>query len=205
MATPTPSRNNARLPRRLAALGLAGGLALGGAGALLIPAVASAASTATAAAGSGVSWIQGALAPLVTDGTLTQAQADSVAGALEAAKPERSGKGGGMGRRGAGLDAAAGAIGITADELRTALRDGQTIADVAGAAGVDVQTVIDSMFTAAETALDQAVTDGKLNQEQADTRKAAATERATAIVNGERRAHPERPADAPADDAAPTS
>ena len=205
MDTPSPSKTSSRMPRRLAVWGLASGLALGGAGAVLIPTVASAASGATAAAGSGVSWIQDALAPLVSDGTLTQAQADSVASSLDAARPNRPGPGGRFGLRGAGLDAAAGAIGVTTDELRDALRDGQTMADVAGTAGVDVQTVIDAMVTAEQAALDQAVTDGKITQEQADARMAGATERATAIVNGERPAHPERPADAPADETAPAA
>ena len=44
------------------------------------------------------------------------------------------------------LGAAAESLGITEDELRTALReDGQTLAEVAAAEGVDVQVVIDAI------------------------------------------------------------
>ncbi|MET0902177.1 MAG: hypothetical protein ABWZ52_02960, partial [Acidimicrobiales bacterium] len=57
------------------------------------------------------------------------------------------------------LSVAAEAIGITEDELRTALEGGQSIAQVAEANGVDVQTVIDAMVAAGterlETAIDE--------------------------------------------------
>ncbi len=205
METPTPSTrpdtSNARtrLPRRLAVLGLAGGLALGGAGAVLIPAVASAASSATGTAGSGVSWIQNVLAPLVSNGTISQAQADAVGSALDAARPAGPPAGGRRG--GPGLDAAASALGITGDQLRDRLQGGQTIAQVASANGVGVQTVIDAMVAAESSALDQAVTDGKLTQAQADARKADAAAHATAIVNGQRPARPGPRPGAPADTA----
>src|SRR4051794_17858614 len=44
---------------------------------------------------------------------------------------------------GPNLDAAATALGITTDELKTELESGKTIAQVASDKGVDVQTVID--------------------------------------------------------------
>ena len=64
--------------------------------------------------------------------------------------PERGPGGPGRGHFGAGLDAAAEAIGIESEELRTALRDGSTIAEVAEANDVDVQTVIDALVADAE-------------------------------------------------------
>jgi hypothetical protein len=55
----------------------------------------------------------------------------------------------GMGMRmGMGLDAAATAIGITTDELRTELQAGKTIAQVAQAHNVDPQKVIDVLVAA---------------------------------------------------------
>ena len=66
--------------------------------------------------------------------------------------PDRGPGGPGRGHFGAGLDAAAEAIGIESEELRTALRDGSTIAEVAEANGVDVQTVIDALVADAEAA-----------------------------------------------------
>ncbi|HEX4904095.1 MAG TPA: hypothetical protein VFU93_01495 [Acidimicrobiales bacterium] len=68
------------------------------------------------------------------------------------------------GRRGPGLEAAATALGMTAEELRAQLEAGQTIAEVAAAEGVDVDTVIDAMVAEATE----------------DIR-----ERITAVVNGE--------------------
>lgn len=66
---------------------------------------------------------------------------------------------GGGHRMGMGLDAAATAIGITTDELRTELQAGKTIAQVAEAHGVDVNTVIDAMVTEATTNLRDRITD----------------------------------------------
>jgi uncharacterized protein YidB (DUF937 family) len=63
-------------------------------------------------------------------------------------------------RRSAAIRTAAEAIGIEADELRDALRDGQTIAQVAEANGVDPQDVIDALV-------------------------ARSTERITKVVNGD--------------------
>ena len=115
--------------------------------------------------------------------------------------PDRGGPGGPGGRHlfRPGLDAAADAIGITEDDLRAALQDGDTIADVATANDVEVQTVIDALVADATAHIDEEVAEGDLTEEEAAERKADLEERITALVNGER---PERPADAPvADDA----
>jgi hypothetical protein len=129
-------------------------------------------------------WMTDALAQLVEADTITQAQADAVAEALKAARPD--GGPGHVGRGpGPGLTVAATAIGISEDDLRTALQGGDTIADVARAKGVDVTTVIDAIVAEMNSHLDEAVADGHLTQAQADERKANATERATDLVNGE--------------------
>lgn len=86
---------------------------------------------------------------------------------------------------GAGLDAAAEAIGISEDDLDTALRDGQTIAEVAEANGVDVQVVIDALVTEATARLDEAAQEGRIDAAEADERTADLTERITDLVNGE--------------------
>ena len=100
--------------------------------------------------------------------------------------PDR-GPGHGGGHFGAGLDAAAEAIGITSEELRTALRDGSTIAEVAEANSVEVQTVIDALVADAGAAIDQAVANGRLTEERAAEIKANLPERFEAMVNGEGR------------------
>jgi prolyl-tRNA editing enzyme YbaK/EbsC (Cys-tRNA(Pro) deacylase) len=119
--------------------------------------------------------------------------------------PEHMGQGpggrgpGGPGRhaRGEGLEAAADAIGVTPEELRTALRDGSTIAEVADANDVDAQAVIDAMVAEATSHIDEAVADGHLDADRAETMKANLVERITALVNGE------RPAWGPGDEPAP--
>jgi hypothetical protein len=109
------------------------------------------------------------LQTLVDDGTLTSSQLDAVVAALEAARP-MGGHGGqnhggpGMGgqrgeKRQEMLTSAAEAIGITADELKTAIKGGQTIAQVAEANGKSVQSVIDALVAQASADLTQRITD----------------------------------------------
>ncbi len=108
------------------------------------------------------------------------------------------GPGHGHGHFGVGLDAAAKAIGIDSEELRTALHDGSTVAEVAQAHGVEVQAVIDALVADAQAKLDQAVTDGRLTEARATEIKANLPDRITAMVNGEgpfRAGHPDDDAD----------
>jgi hypothetical protein len=58
-----------------------------------------------------------------------------------------------------GLEAAADALGMTVDDLRAELQDGKTIAAVADAKGVDVQTVIDAMVAEATADITEHITD----------------------------------------------
>ncbi len=153
------------------------------------------------------------LQPLVADGTLTQEQLDTVVETLMENAPERDGRGGRGGhggrgdhdgprggRGGHGLEAAATALGLTADELRVELRDGATLADIAADEGVAVQTVIDAMVAELETHLDEHVASGELTQEEADAKLAKATEKITDLVNNGR---PDRGGEpAPADPSA---
>jgi hypothetical protein len=71
-----------------------------------------------------------------------------------------------------GLEAAAEALGMTADELSTQLWGGKTLADLAEAAGVDLQDVRDAVNAALEAAqrdaIEQAVEDGTITREYAD-------------------------------------
>lgn len=95
------------------------------------------------------------------------------------------------GGRGARLDAAATALGMTVEELRTALADGSTIAEVAAAQGVAVQTVIDALLAEVQAHLDAEVAAGEHTAEEAAAKLAAATARITEMVNNPM---PERPA-----------
>jgi hypothetical protein len=126
----------------------------------------------------------------VADNTISQAQADAVIAALEAARPAKGRHGhgpGGKGFRGGPgrLDAAATAIGITVDELRTALRDGKSLADVAKDKGVDPEKVVSALVAELKAHLDQEVASGRRTQAEVDQKLAGATERIRAFVNGE--------------------
>lgn len=174
--------------RSIAAATVAASIAIGGLGGAVLgaPGLAGAAESATGAA----SWVQDALSGLVDDGTITQAQADAVGTALEEARPERRFGHGGF-RMHLGSEVLTDALGVTEDELRTALQEGKTIAEVAEAEGVALDAVIDALVAEHETHLDERVAAGDLTQAQADERLEGARERITAMVNGER---PERPA-----------
>ena len=136
--------------------------------------------------------LQEVLQPLVDDGTITQDQADKVIAALVAARPLGGPDGGPMGgghRRhggliGQGLDIVATTLGITTDEVRTALQSGQTIADLAVSKGKTAQDVIDAIVAEATTKINGKVTAGDMTQAQADQLIAGLTTGITAFVNG---------------------
>ncbi len=136
----------------------------------------------------------------VKDGKLTQAQADKIkAEAKNGFKGGffgHAGKGKGTpqgraGRAGAGfgfgeqtvLDAAAKALTITSDELKTQLKAGKSIADVATDKKIDIKTVKDAMLAATKADLAAKVKDGKLTQAQADNRYQEASSRIDKVVD----------------------
>ena len=115
------------------------------------------------------------------DGTITQAQADAVAAALQAARP---GPGMRVGHLIADLDTAAQAIGIDADALHDALQDGQTLAEVAQANGVEPQTVSTRWSPPPSPASRDDVSAGRLSQDEADRLLADLESHITDLVNG---------------------
>ncbi len=81
----------------------------------------------------------------------------------------------GHGGRGLGqpeLEAAAKVLGMSTDELSTALKDGKTLADLATAANVDIQDVQDAITAAHATEMRtrsaQSVTGGTITKAKAD-------------------------------------
>lgn len=163
---------------KLIIAGTAGVLSLGGL-AVAVPALADTGSPA----GSAVDRITEALSGLVSDGSITQEQADEVASTLDEAG---IGRGGGHHGGGPVLSAAATALGMTEDELRTALEaDGATLAHVAEERGVEVDALVDALVTVQQERIAAAVEDGRLTQEQADERLADLEERVTERVNTE--------------------
>src|SRR5262245_647907 len=83
------------------------------------------------------------------------------------------------------LDAAAEAIGVDTIDLAAALRDGDTIADVALAHDVPVSDVVDAVVTSEQERLERLVDDGMLTRDQAETLTENLRERASDFVNGD--------------------
>jgi polyhydroxyalkanoate synthesis regulator phasin len=93
---------------------------------------------------------------------------------------------GGFGARGGvfggGLDAAATALGITPEQLRTEL-PGKSLAQVAQAHGKSATDVASALKNAAHTRIDQAVTAGRLTADQATTQKTQIDQRIDQQIN----------------------
>jgi len=179
--------------KRTAGLILTGVLATGAVGAVAM--TPASATTSDNVVTSRLAHIKSVLSGLVKDGTLTQAQADRVAGTLDSQPPMagmggRGGRGGMGGGGGMGMvqshDAAAKALGLTSDELYTAVQGGKSLADVAKDQKVSVDSLVKAMVADAEGDLAAAVKAGTMTQAQADTMKSSLTERITDQVNGVR-------------------
>lgn len=142
--------------------------------------------------------IRDTLQPLVDDGTLTADQLDKIVAALVAADPGDGDGDGGMGpggkghgaMLGVGLQTVADTLDITVDDVRTAIQNGTTLADLATEHGKTAQQLIDALVAEAETHLADEVKGGTLTQAAADTRLDEATQRITDFVNNTRAAGP---------------
>ena len=85
--------------------------------------------------------------------------------------------------RAAGAKTVATTIGISTDELKQDLKNGQSIAEIATAHNVDPQTVATALVNQIDARIDKAVTDGKLTQERADTLKGKAPTVVDKVIN----------------------
>jgi len=174
---------------RASGLVLAGAVGLAGlaVGASLSPVAASAAtSTATAAVTERVTAIKNALAGLVKDGSITQSQADKVATTLDDTLPKGGGFGRHGGRGGLDLDTVAGVLGVSADELRTQLQSGKTLAQVARRQNISQATLVDKLVAAEKARIAAAVKAGRLTQARADAVTADLKTRITQRVTSTR-------------------
>ncbi len=160
--------------RKTARATIVGALVVGGiAGAAILgPLSAAAASPAPSAAISSPS----ATTAAGTTGTTTDTDTDT----------DHAGGAGGFGHSESVSDTSvvAKAIGITEAELKTALTGGQTVAAVAKAHNVPLQTVIDALVADGTSELAAQVANGSITQAQADAQKAEILQRATAQANG---------------------
>ena len=178
--------------KKLVVAAAAGALTLTGL-AVAVPAVAATDETDGTSSSTVVDRIKDALSGLVEDGSISQEQADEVATTLGDSDVGGWHGGGHGGWHGGwhGLEAAAEALGMTEDELRTALQaDDATLAQVAEDQGVALDTLVDALVTAQREGITQAVEEGGMPQEVADERLADLEERVTEWVNS---THEDRP------------
>ncbi len=84
---------------------------------------------------------------------------------------------------------AAQTIGISPKELRSDVKGGQSVAEVAQAHGVDPQTVVDAVVKDLDAKLDKAVADGKVTQERATKIEDRLPTRIDKLVNHHRGDH----------------
>lgn len=128
----------------------------------------------------------------VDSGRLTEEQAERLKERLDSAGvPLLFGHGwrglGGGFHRPHGLELFAGAasyLGMTETELREALVD-QTLAEIAEEQGKTVAGLVQSLVATAERRIDEAVSDGRLTQEQATQLEAGLEERIERFVDGD--------------------
>jgi hypothetical protein len=127
----------------------------------------------------------------VADKNLTQSQADAVLTRLKSGIDDLVDgqlRFHGPGRFekpfiGGNLDGAAKYLGLSASDLKTKLRDGQSLADVARAQGKDVAGLQQAIVDATKADLDKAVADKKLTQSQADDILAGVKDHVADMVN----------------------
>jgi len=172
--------------KKLVSISLGAGLIVGSAAGLIaVPAVSVAQTASTTATTAPANRpdpsvrLNETLKPLVDAGTITQAQADTVVAALMESGPKGA-------KGGPGLDVAAQALGMTTDELHTALKGGQTLAQIAESKGVNVQVVIDALVASATNHINEEVTSGEITQAEADAKLAELSQRVTDRVNNPR-------------------
>ncbi|MGE7272809.1 hypothetical protein ACQKK5_15285 [Brevibacillus panacihumi] len=124
------------------------------------------------------------LAEAVAAGKLTQEQSDKlsenagerIAELVENSHPGKMGMGRGFGVFGQS-EALLKLLGLEAEELKEAQKAGKSLAEIAEAQGVDKQPVIDLLVKEQAEKMAEAVTAGKLTQEQADKMSENARER----------------------------
>jgi glucose/arabinose dehydrogenase len=121
----------------------------------------------------------------VESGRLTKAEGDALKARINSGEVPLFG----LGHRGGPhfhmhkLKAAADYLGLTQAQLRTQLRDGKTLAQIARDRDKSVDGLVDALVAEATDQLDQAVEDGRITQAQANEMKAGLEERITDFVN----------------------
>ncbi len=74
-------------------------------------------------------------------------------------------------------------LGVSRQDVRTALKGGQTISEYATSQGEDPQAVVDALTSAAKTKLAQLVEAGRFSQDQADSITSKLATRINTLMN----------------------
>lgn len=148
-------------------------------------------------------WIGEALSSLVDDGTIDQAQADAVEERLTDTRAERHGafhkddegdakrersfgNRGDLGNRFSQFTAPLGDLfDMTDEELRAAVLNGDSLADLAEANDVAIEDVVDTLTAPLFERIDAAVDAERIDADRAAEMKASTAEKVTAAVEGE--------------------
>jgi polyhydroxyalkanoate synthesis regulator phasin len=137
----------------------------------------SATAVASADNGKGRAGISSLLSGLVSNGTITQSQADAITKAAQDAKAAAKGV---MDKNREAIDSAiTSTLGISLDSLKSRLKAGESLATIAGDKKAALITAISAEIN---KQIDAAVTAGKLTAAQATAQKMKTTERVTNMV-----------------------
>ena len=118
----------------------------------------------------------------VAEGRLDAAEAeerkagleDRIAEMIDRVPSENDGRHGGWGRGGplhGGVEVLEEVLGLSSDEIQAGLDDGKTLADLAEEQGVAVDDVADALVAQATERIDEAVADGKIDEDRAEQAK----------------------------------
>lgn len=137
----------------------------------------SATAVASADNGKGRAAMSSLLSGLVSNGTITQSQADAI---TKAAQDARAAAKGVMDKNREAIDSAiTSTLGISLDSLKSRLKAGESLATIAGDKKAALITAISAEIN---KQIDAAVTAGKLTAAQATAQKVKTTERVTNMV-----------------------
>jgi 3-hydroxyacyl-CoA dehydrogenase len=146
--------------------------------ALVVGLTVSATGVASADQRGGKERISSFLSGLVSNGTITQSQADAITKAAENAAAATKTV---MKEKHAAFDAViTSTLGISLDTLTTRLKAGESLATIAGD---KKDALIAALITEINKQIDAALAAGKINTTQASAQKAKTTERVTNMVN----------------------
>jgi hypothetical protein len=116
----------------------------------------------------GAAAVVGLVGLLVASAAFAQGSTPTASATPQAGAPQSKLGLQGHGAPNGGMDEIAKLLGMTQDQIWAERVLGKTIADLAKEKGVDTQQLVDALVASQKTLIDQAVTDGRLTQAQAD-------------------------------------